>query len=68
MDLLQKNNQAGPFFNNMDDFVRTSYKGFNMVSDLINYRLQTNDVCVYLTLYLFRGVVVLPEVIQPIKL
>ena len=36
----------------MKDFVEKSFNGLTMVSDLINDKLQTNDVCVFLKLYL----------------
>ena len=36
----------------MKDFVRNSFNGLTMVSDLINGKLQTNDVCVFLKLYM----------------
>ena len=36
----------------MKDFVRKSFNGLTMVSDLINDKLQTKDVCVFLKLYL----------------
>ena len=40
------------FFNDMTDFVRKSFNGLTMVSDLFNDKLQTNYVCVFLKLYL----------------
>ena len=40
------------FLNDMKDFVRKSFNGSTMVSNLINGKLQTNDVCVFLKLYL----------------
>ena len=40
------------FFNDMKDFVRKSFNGLTMVSDLFNDKLQTNYVCVFLKLYL----------------
>ena len=40
------------FLNDMKDFVRKSFNGSTMVSNLINGKLQTNDVCLFLKLYL----------------
>ena len=40
------------FLNDMKDFVSKSFNGLTIVSDLINDKLQTNDVCVFQKLYL----------------
>ena len=40
------------FLNDMKDFLRKSFNGLTIVSDLINDKLQTNDVHVFLKLYL----------------
>ena len=40
------------FLNDMNDFARKSFNGLTMVSDIINDKLQINDACVFLKLYL----------------
>ena len=42
----------------MKEFVRNYFNGLTIVSDLINDNLQTNDVCVFLKLYILLYAVV----------